>query len=375
MANPPRPPPPISVEEDPSIMLQKFVGLKNTVAAERLGPDELEFAINVDLDDVGQFRRRRGRQKVASGNFGSLFTADDRTVYATKDGSLGIINPNFSFTSLASGFPSDPLAYVQVGPQIYFSSRTRAGIIDVPSQSVHPWGDTADLWYSPVVNPTANLPAIRGRLLGAPPLATQLAYFNGRIYLASGRQVWATELYIYKFVDKTKNHWTFEADVTMIGVVTDGIYVGTTEGVYFVSGAYGEAKRTRVMDSPCIPGSMVYFPGELGNPPQVGLNQDTKAQVSILFLTNAGYCGGTDSGVCYNYSEDKYVFPDAKEAVAGFRRQDGINQYLITENSGGTPSANARIGDYVDAELIRGGAWNTLREGVRVYDSFEAVFS
>jgi hypothetical protein len=374
MANPPRPPQPTDDQPD-SIMLQKFVGLKNVVDAERLGPDELERAVNIDLDDVGQIHRRRGQTLKTSGNFGSLFTTEDGVVFATKDGSLGIILSNFSFNAIDSGYPTDPLAYVQVGPSLYFSSRTRAGVIDLKALTVSPWGSTPDIFFSPVVNPTATLPAIRGRLYGPPPLATILGYFNGRIYMGTGCTVWATELFLYNFVDKTKNFWNFEADVTMIGVVTDGIYVGTKEGVWFISGPFAEAKRVRVMDTPCIAGSMTYVPGELANPPQAGLDQDTKVQVSILFLTEEGYCGGMDSGIAYNYTENKFVFPNVASAVGAFRRQQGVNQYLVMANSGGTPAANARIGDYVDAELIRGGAWNTIRDCLKVSDAFVADFS
>ena len=206
--------------------------------------------------------------------------------------------------------------------------------------------------------PDRDAAPIRGRILGPPPQATFLAYFNGRIYLAQGRQVWATELYLYKYVDRTKNYWTFEANVTGIAAVTDGIYVGTEEGVWFVSGSYAEAKRVRVMDTGCIPGSMLEIPGELANPPQVGLNEDTPVKVSIGFMTQAGYCGGQDGGLCYNYTETKYIFPGITSAAALFRRQDGVNQYIATANSDGTPTANARIGDHLDATLIRGGAWN-----------------
>lgn len=374
MANPRKPPPPQDDEPD-SIMLQKFVGLKNVVGAERLGPDELERAVNIDLDDVGQIRRRRGQTLRTTGNFGSLFTTEEGVVFATKDGGLGIVNPNFTFTQLDSGYPSDPLAYVQVGPTLYFSSRTRSGKIDLKRLTVSPWGSTPDIFFSPVVNPTATLPAIRGKLYGPPPLATILAYFNGRVYLAHDRVVWATELFLYDFIDKTKNFWNFEAPITMIGVVTDGLYVGTEEGVWFLSGPFKETKRIRVMDTPCIAGSMTYIPGELANPAQVGLDQQTKVQVSILFLTAEGYCGGMDSGICYNYTENKFAFPNASSAVAAFRRQSGVNQYLAMVNSGGSPAANARIGDYVDAELIRGGAWNTARECVKIADSFTAEFS
>lgn len=375
-ANQPQQPPP---PETPPVVLDKFSGLKNTVEPERLTAEEFEYAVNIDLDDVGQVHRRRGKTLVASGAYGSLYTTDEGVVFATKDGAFGILNRDYSFRTLDNGYPAhDQLAYVQVGPTLYFSSRTRAGKVDLQSFQVGPWGSTPDLWLSPVLNPTATLPPIRGRLLGAPPLATTLAAWNGRIYMGSGREVWATELYLYDFVDRTKNFWQFEAEITMIGTVTDGIYVGTSEGVWFISGMYNEAKRVRVMDSGVIPGSMVYAPSELANPGTiqvpVGQRQETDQKVSILFLTQNGYCGGQDGGVCFNYSEDKFVFPDALRAASVWRRQDGLNQYLAVLQSGGTPSASTRIGDFVDATLVRGGGrWDTVGEGIRLGDSVTVV--
>lgn len=207
-------------------------------------------------------------------------------------------------------------------------------------------------------------------------MATALAYYNGRIYLAEGRTVWATELYLYNYVEKVTNFLPFEADVTLLGAVGDGLYVGTTEGLWFISGpTFKEMKRTRVMDTPVIPGSMVEVPGELANPPQVGLDQDTSAQVSLLFMTGRGYCGAHDSGTCYNYSESKFIFPNAVSAAAFFRRQDGMNQYVAVLNSQGTPSDNARIGDYVDAEIIRAGTWREINECVKFVDSFTPQWS
>lgn len=380
MANPAPPPPPVSPTD--SVMLQKFSGLKNTVTRERLGRDELFRALNIDIDDVGQIHRRRGKTLVASGVYDAIWSSDEGNVYGVRNGVLGIINPNYSFVPLQSGVFQGPVAYVQVGNSVYFSDGVaKAGVIDQHGKTVAPWGSTPDIFLSPVVNPQLTLPAIRGKLIGPPPLATQLTYFDGRIYLAQGSALWYTELYLYNFVDKTRNFLNFESPITMLGTVTDGIYVGTMESVYFLSRATrveghpaGALKRISVMDSPVIPGSMVYIPCELANPPQVGLDQDTKVGVSILFLTIAGYCGGMDSGVCYNYTEEKFIFPDATAAAALFRRQDGINQYLAVTNSGGTPASNTRIGDHLDATIRRGGVWNTLADGAKVHDSATYTF-
>jgi hypothetical protein len=208
-------------------------------------------------------------------------------------------------------------------------------------------------------------------LFGKPPQATALAYFNGRIYLANKKTLWATVLWLPNFVDKTAGFVQFEHEITMVGQVIDGLYVGTTEGVWFLSGPAFPLKRTRVMDNAAIPGSMVYVPSELANPPQVGLEQRTPSKVSILFLTSAGYCGGQDGGICYNFTEETVVFPGIGSASAMFRKQSGINQYVVVGNSRGDPQANTRIGDYVLAELVVAGTWRQNDDCINFVDSFE----
>jgi hypothetical protein len=345
-------------EPSDSIEFGQFSGLKNTVDATHLTEKELERAVNIDLNDLGGPSRRRGRTLVSSGAFHSLFTTESGKVLGVKNQTLGVVNPDYSFVPMQTGIGAQPpvsqLAYVQVGDQVFFSSPNECGIISESAETVAPWGPAADIWLSPVINPTAGLPAIAGRLLGKPPLASWLTYWNGRIYLAQDNLLWATELYLYSVVDKTKNFFQFEAPITMLAAVGDGVYVGTEEGCWFLSGStLKELKRVRVLDSPVIPGSMVYMPAELANPPQVDLGQDTPVSLAILFMTANGYCAGQNGGQCFNLSESKMIFPQASSAAALYRKQDGINQYVAVLNSEGTPTSSAAIGDYVDAEIIR----------------------
>ena len=372
-------PPPEPQGQSESVDFSRFDGLKNTVKPERLSDRDLARAINIDLDDDGQAHRRRGYTQVASGNYHSLFTSETGVCYVVCNGQLSILNPDYSLVGLRSGIACDPstgstgLQYTQVGNEIYFTSATNAGIISEAQRTVVPWGPAQDIWLSPVVNPTTNLPAIRGRLLGSPPLATTLAYFNGRLYLGQGKTLWATEPFAYGLVDKTKNYVMFEGDITMIAEVTDGIYVGTTEGVWFLAGPAYPLKRSRVMDSPVIPGSMTYVPGELANPPQVGTNPDTEVMISVMFMTTRGVCVGLDGGKAYNLTESKFFFPVAKRSSAMFRRQDGMNQYIAVNDSEGQPVNGARGVDFADAEIIRGSArWVEVSDGGVGYDNIQA---
>lgn len=335
-----------------SVVLQAFKGLNNTVAPERLTPDELERAENIDLDDRGHIRRRRGATLLVSGQCHSLFTAADGTVYVVKDGILCRLLPNNATVSLGPVVGRSPLAYVQVGEHIYFSSLTHSGVI-LTNDSVLPWGGATNTWVSPVVNPTDTLPDTRGKLLGPPPLASALAHLNGRIYLAAGRTLWATELYLYHYVDKTRGFQQYESDITGVKAVPSGLYVGTEDAVYYLSGPFGEMRRERVVASGMVAGSIVEVPSNAVLPSQIRQDGPNATRPGIMFLTKDGVCAAFDGGACYNLTDSAMVFPDALSAAALYREQDGLSQYIAVTDTGGTPTSTARVGDYVDAEIRR----------------------
>ncbi len=329
-----------------SYVFAQFKGLRNTIDATRLSPTELVVARNVDLDDAGQLRRRRGYGRKVSGRFHSLFTGTLAT-YGVKNGELGLINRDYSFIPLGVDVGTDSrVAYVQVADDIYFSSGRVSGVIR-PSQAVDPWGQIGGdtMWVSPVVNPTAGLTPIRGKLFGPPPMATVLGERNGRIYLGEGRTLWATELYLPHQVDKTRNFLQFEDDITGIGMVNDGLYVGTRSSLWFLSGTF-PLKRDLALASPVIAGSMVAADPKIVAP-------QAQSSAAVLILTESGLICGLDGGVVLNLTHDMMLFPQSERAAAMFRRQDGGNHYIVAQDSAGTPISSARVGDYCDAEIRR----------------------
>lgn len=334
-----------------SIILSRFSGLKNTVTPERLTTEELEAAVNVDIDDVGQLHRRRGYTQVDNASYHSLYKGQDRWL-VVKDGSLGLLHPDYSFTAITTGGP-DRISYTEVGDITYFSSPVASGKIDADG-AYSAWGAdaSAGTWLSPVLTPTDTLGAIGGRLLGAPPMATDICYFRGRIYLAHGRTVWATELFLYDYVDKTKGYLHFEHDVTLLAPADDGLYVGTAGGLYFLNGVFGAGqKRDIVSDAAVIPGSGVMTPANRVDPQaRQGPIPDAGA---IVMLTADGVCAALDGGRVFNLTQGRVVFPGILAARAMYREQDGMSSYVAVADSGGDPLNSARLGDYVDAEIIR----------------------
>lgn len=336
-----------------SIILGQFAGVRNTVARNRLGQGDLEQALNIDIDDVGQARRRRGYSLGAAGAFHSVRNVGTQ-VYGVKDGVLGVIGADLSFRSLAHVVGAEPLSYTRVADTTYFSSLTASGkIVD---DTVLPWGAATDdgTWLSPVITPTTTLGELFGRQITAPPMASEIEAHNGRIYLGAGRYVWATELYLYDYTDRTRNFLQFEEEITMIVSSGDGLYVGTTANLWFLKGTLGDGLvRTNVIGSGVLKGSAV-------TAPTADVHPSNKAGpvpegTCTIFMTTDGICAAFERGEVHNLTRGRVVFPGAVGAAALYREDSGVSSYVAVADSAGGPATNARIGDFVDAEIVRRG--------------------
>jgi hypothetical protein len=201
------------------------------------------------------------------------------------------------------------------------------------------------------------LPPIGGRLFGSPPLARYLAFWNGRIYMAAGNTLWGTELYLYDYVDATKTYKIFESEITALGVVQDGIFVGTKSNLWFLSGpTFHELQSVLVSIGGVVPGSVSYAPEHLVSPQtQRGQGDEVSQQNAVLMLQGQSIIVCVKGGTTYDLTHDKFILPSAVKAATIFRQQDGLNQFIAVQDSGGDPVNNSRFGDYLSAQLIRNG--------------------
>lgn len=335
-----------------SIVITAFTGLKNTVASERLKPGELERAINVDIDDAGEARRRRGQTRVSTGRHHSLWKSIGGKVLVVRDGVLGKLDAGYTFTALANVGPNQ-LGYTEVGDTIFYSSRSAAGKI-LSDDTRTEWGSRENgngRWLSPVIRPTDTLGPVAGKLLGPPPSASILEAFNGRIYLADDNVIWATELYQFDYVDKTRNYLQFENEITVLVAVDDGLYVGTKDGLYFLNGTFGKGmNRRQVSSAPVIRGSAVRVPAHLTD---AGKQRGGLMADAVMLLSEQGVLTCMMSGQVLNATDGTVVFPSADDAAALHREDSGVSSYVTVTRSSGGPATNARIGDFVDAEIRR----------------------
>lgn len=333
-----------------SITLDKFLGVRNTVSRERLAPGELEAAVNVDIDDAGQLRSRRGKTRKAIGNYHSLWSSGAR-MFCVKDGHLGRLYPDYTHASIVQ-VDKDFLAYAEIGDTIFYASKSTTGKI-LSNDSRVEWGSYGEdnQWLSPVVRPTGTLGAIRGKLLGPPPNATALAAWNGRVYLAHERVLWATELFMPDLIDRTRNFLWFEDDITTLSAVDGGLYVGTKGGLKYLSGNFSQGLKTKdITASPVIAGSAVEVPQDQVIVPGMG---PLPVGQAVMLMTTDGILFCRSDGEVHDMTRGKVAFPAAEVAAALYRDDSGVSSYAAVTSSGGDRMANARVGDYCDAEIRR----------------------
>ena len=327
-------------EAPESIVVEQFLGLNNVRSPERLAMGELSIARNVILDDARQMRSRQGMALEDGASYHSFRNIAGRA-FIVKDGVLGTLSQALGFSPLTT-VGSDPLSYTSVSDTVYASSISWSGQIS-GSNVVSVWGQASPTaqWISPVMTPTATMGQISGRRLSAPPLSGLIEEHNGRIYLAIDNMLWVTELYLYSQVDRDKNFIQFEHDITMLYSGGGGLFVGTTDELYFLPGTFAQGmKIDTVMDAGVVPGSLVEIPAPMVHP---GAGSQLIPEGFLpVFTTAAGICVGLAGGEVHNLTQGRVVFPAIAQAAALHRDDPGNSQYIVATPSGTAWSLNTR---------------------------------
>lgn len=116
-----------------------FMGLRNNVSSESFGPDDLEVALNVDIDDALGVSRRKGYSAPVT-------AAVDRDLWASGGVCLGVgsnalkrVLPDWSTVTLRSGLTaSRPLAYAAAGDRVFYANGAEMGCVQAGEHRT--WG-------------------------------------------------------------------------------------------------------------------------------------------------------------------------------------------------------------------------------------------
>lgn len=156
----------------------------------------------------------------------------------------------------------------------------------------------------------------------APP-CTVTAFWRGRVLVASDNVLYATRPNGWEVFDFRRDFKQFSAPITLIQPVSDGVYVGTTEELAFLSGTSFDAlSYRRVVAGTVALGSGVTVDGSMVQFGQ-GAGQDTAMICIADGVITAGFGGGSVSSI----SDSRYKTDDT-EFSATFRMNGRIPQYI-----------------------------------------------
>ncbi len=292
-------------------LLRATTGLNNKVDPVRLkydpqtGVQELAEAVNVDIDDAGRINRRKGYvQKVSTlAKAHSLFCDGGDAFYVTGD-ALTLLHPDFSTTPLRNVTVGATMSFCQVEQNTFYCNGFEKGMVR---------GGVSLEWARPAGQPVP--PNYREETTMAfydPPIGHIVAYYNTRVYVAQGPNLWHSWPYFYAYFRLRTDRHIFGSELTMVRPVSDGIYVSDSKATYFLHGDQaGMFKKVPLPGwcGPAIRGTDVHIDVSLPDGPQVR---------AAYWMCPDGICQGLPGGIAMNLTRNKLVFETSSRGAGLF---------------------------------------------------------
>ena len=305
------------------LAVKKFQGVDNLTESDtKLAPGFFRTANNFYIDSEGMLHMREGIQaELISGSWHSIWSDNDHS-YGVCDGDLVEIDTvNWVASVLVNGVGNSRMYFITVGLQTFFSNGIVIGYID-----------SGVAFGFPDVTQEFKAKMVGGK---------HLEFFNGRLFAVQDRTIFFSDPNAPMVMDMRSNAIPFNASITMLKSVADGMYVSVGEKVVWIGGADPWEKTVNkvrtVLEHPAVEGSAVTFYGDTF-PTRKGPMSEGR---TVCFSTPKGIFMGLTGGQLLDCTGDHYGVINADEATALTRHIMGYHQYIcmsqfrneITESS------------------------------------------
>lgn len=260
---------------------------------------ELVSGVNVDLSDRSAVRRREGHAKVYTGTPHSLWNnAAETEAFTVEAGILKRVNADYTTTAITALSNNNRLAFCEVNDSIACTNGT--DFLVVFGGQVSP------------AQPTAKI----GRIPTRPGF--YLAFFDGRLYIATTWGLYHTDLYDIDYMDEANCRIPLGGRVGMVAAVDDGLWAGTQGKIVFLAGAdaldfaYREAADYGVV------------PGAFGTCNADALGIAGVSGKAVVFASHQGICIGTNGGRLLNLSRTKFSYRPGASGAVVLREAHGL---------------------------------------------------
>lgn len=150
-----------------------------------------------------------------------------------------------------------------------------------------------------------------------------LTFWNSRVLVAVGSVLYASRPFGWETFDLRRDFKQFEAPITTVVAVDDGLYVGTERELAFLAGSeFDKLQHRTVVDGRVVLGSGVAVRGEL-----VKQGEGAGLGSAMICIANKHIVAGFNGGGVLLLTEGRYE-TDVSEVFAAFRKVDDIPQYV-----------------------------------------------
>ena len=174
---------------------------------------------------------------------------------------------------------------------------------------------------------------------GMPPPAGQLLeYHNGRIYIANGNILWATQPLRYGLTKPARDFFQFPDYITVLKAVDSGIYICSGDKTYYIDGI----DTANLQQDEILPYGGVY---------------DTGIKVpnfdAVAWFSHRGIVLGGEGGKTFNIMDDRVAVARYEFGTMFWREHRGIRQFVA--DLWGAELNTYAAPDYIQLETARGG--------------------
>lgn len=170
-------------------------------------------------------------------------------------------------------------------------------------------------------NDALTLPCRTGNLSPA-PAGTVTAFWRGRVLTAVGNVLYASRTNAWESFDFRRDFKQFTSPITLIQPVDDGIYVGTTTELAFLSGTEFDKLAYRQVAGPTVLGSGVAVRGEL-----IQQGQGVGQGAAMVCIADNVLLAGFSGGLVIRMTEGRFTTA-VTEVAATFRMLGRTPQYI-----------------------------------------------
>lgn len=170
------------------------------------------------------------------------------------------------------------------------------------------------------------------------PAGQLLEVHSGIAYVVDGNVAWFSDAYSFERFRRAESRFLqFPGRVVLFSAVSDGIYVGTEQGVWFLPGHEPTSFQSRqVLTYGPIEGTAVKFDAE-------ELDEEGEpaggTKPAVMWTSEKGIVVGMSGGVVRNLTENQYGFPAAQRGAGAIRESRGVSQYVATlQGTGAAPN-------------------------------------